>query len=424
MAKAIFEVNIQDFESKALAWAQQFEDVCFLQSNGYHDDFSSIEAVLAVDAEYTFESTNADTFKALSNFKTKHPNQWMFGFFGYDLKNELENLVTSFPNPLGFPDCYFFIPKTIIKFAQGQLEIESIDPQRVFAEIAKTEIPVHTSNQKTLSIQSRFSKQEYFRAFEHMQAHIQRGDIYEVNLCQEFYAEDAQVNPLSVYQKLNQISPTPFATFFKVHDKFILSASPERFLAKRGQMLISQPIKGTAARGNSAAEDQQLIEQLRNNPKEIAENLMIVDLVRNDMTRSAKPGTVAAERKLEVHTFKQVHQLISTITCTKDANISNVEAVKNIFPPGSMTGAPKISAMKLCDQYESSRRGIYSGTVGYFNPEGDFDFNVIIRTILYNQTQQYLSFHTGGAITIEAEAEKEYTECILKASAIRQTLQD
>lgn len=424
MAKAIFEVNIQDFESKALAWAQQFENVCFLQSNGYHDDFSSIEAILAVDAEYTFESTNADTFKALSNFKTKHPNQWMFGFFGYDLKNELENLVTSFPNPLGFPDCYFFIPKTIIKFAQGQLKIESLDPQRVFAEIAKIEIPVHTSNQKTLSIQSRFSKNEYFRAFEHMQAHIQRGDIYEVNLCQEFYAEDAQINPLSVYQKLNHISPTPFATFFKVHDKFILSASPERFLAKRGQMLISQPIKGTAARGNSAAEDQLLIEQLRNNPKEIAENVMIVDLVRNDMTRSAKPGTVAAERKLEVHTFKQVHQLISTITCTKDASISNVEAIKNIFPPGSMTGAPKISAMKLCEQYESSRRGIYSGTVGYFNPEGDFDFNVIIRTILYNQTQQYLSFHTGGAITIEAEAEKEYNECILKASAIRQTLQD
>src|SRR5690606_12951633 len=261
----------------------------------------------------------------------------------------------------------------------------------------------------------------YFDAFEHMISHIRRGDIYEVNLCQEFFAENAVINPFDVYQKLNTISPTPFSTFFKLNDKFILSASPERFLAKRENTLISQPIKGTAPRGKSIKEDQENIEQLRNNPKEIAENVMIVDLVRNDMTRSALPGTVAAERKLEVHSFKQVHQLISTITCTISKEINDVLAIKNIFPPGSMTGAPKISAMKLCDRYENSRRGVYSGTVGYFSPSGNFDFNVIIRTILYNQSQQYLSFHTGGAITIDAEAENEYNECLLKASAIIQT---
>src|SRR5690606_15451497 len=224
------------------------------------------------------------------------------------------------------------------------------------------------------------------------------------------------------YLSLNAISPTPFSTFFKLGDKYILSASPERFLAKRGETLISQPIKGTAPRGHSQAEDQAIRDALRTKPNEVAGNAMIVDLVRNDMTRSAKPGTVAAERKLEVKSYKQVHQLVSTITCTKSPEIGDIEAIKNIFPPGSMTGAPKISAMALCDQYEHSRRGIYAGAVGYFAPDGDFDFNVVIRTILYNQASAYLSFHTGGAITIDAQAEKEYEECLLKASAILKTL--
>ncbi|MGN0002492.1 MAG: anthranilate synthase component I family protein [Sphingobacterium composti] len=423
MAKAIFEVNSMDFESKALAWAQQFEQVCFLQSNGYQDAYAAIEAILAIDAKYIFESANNNTFEELTIFKAKHPNSWMFGFFGYDLKDEIEGLITSFPNNLQFPDCYFFIPNILIKFCKGSIEIESPYPKKVYKWISEFESQNFSEEVNSkFEIQHRLGKDGYYEAFDKMLAHIKRGDIYEVNLCQEFYAQNAEINPLAVYQKLNGISPTPFSTFFKINDKYILSASPERFLAKRENVLISQPIKGTAARGNTAEEDVQNIEMLRNNPKEIAENVMIVDLVRNDMTRSAKAGTVAAERKLEVHTFKQVHQLISTITCTKSDEISDVEAIKNIFPPGSMTGAPKISAMKLCDRYENSRRGVYSGAVGYFAPNGDFDFNVVIRTILYNQTQQYLSFHTGGALTIDADVEKEYTECLLKASAILATL--
>lgn len=421
MAKAIFEVNIEGFERKALAWAEQFEQCCYLQSNGYKDAFSAIDSILAVDSIATFESSQ-NTFESLEIFKTKHPQQWMFGFFGYDLKNEIEELHTSFPNPLKFPDCYFFIPKVLIKFCGTSIHIEADDPKAVFDQINNFSEEAKEENTATPNIQTRMSKEEYFTAFDHMIRHIRRGDIYEVNLCQEFYAENAVINPLAVYQKLNRVSPTPFSTFFKLSDRYILSASPERFLAKRDNMLISQPIKGTAPRGNTHEEDENIINELKSNPKEIAENVMIVDLVRNDMTRSAQPGTVAAERRLEVHTFKQVHQLISTITCTKSKEISDIQAIKNIFPPGSMTGAPKVSAMRLCDTYEHSRRGVYSGTVGYFSPEGDFDFNVVIRTILYNQSEKYLSFHTGGAITIDAEAEKEYNECLLKASAILQTL--
>lgn len=421
MAKAIFEVNIEGFERKALAWAEQFEQCCYLQSNGYKDAFSAIDSILAVDSIATFESSQ-NTFESLEIFKTKHPQQWMFGFFGYDLKNEIEELHTPFPNPLKFPDCYFFIPKVLIKFCGTSIHIEADDPKAVFDQINNFSEEAKEENTATPNIRTRMSKEEYFTAFDHMIRHIRRGDIYEVNLCQEFYAENAVINPLAVYQKLNRVSPTPFSTFFKLSDRYILSASPERFLAKRDNMLISQPIKGTAPRGNTHEEDENIINELKSNPKEIAENVMIVDLVRNDMTRSAQPGTVAAERRLEVHTFKQVHQLISTITCTKRKEISDIQAIKNIFPPGSMTGAPKVSAMRLCDTYEHSRRGVYSGTVGYFSPEGDFDFNVVIRTILYNQSEKYLSFHTGGAITIDAEAEKEYNECLLKASAILQTL--
>ena len=423
MAKAIFEVDILTFEAKALEWAQQFNEVCFLQSNGYTDEYTRIQSLLAVDAAYSFKAMDSNAFEGLEKFRAKHADQCMLGFFSYDLKNEVEQLETTFPNRLGFPESYFFIPRILIHFSKGSLVIDADNPQDIFNSIEQITVVNEPTHLTSIKINNRLSKLQYFAAFEKMMEHIRRGDIYEVNLCQEFFAEKVEINPLSVYQKLNSISPTPFSTFFKLGDNYILSASPERFMAKRGNTLLSQPIKGTAARGNNAQEDAFQIETLRNNPKEIAENVMIVDLVRNDMTRSAMPGTVNAARKLEVHSFKQVHQLISTITCTQDPNISDIEVLKNAFPPGSMTGAPKISAMQLCDLYENSRRGIYAGCVGYFAANGDFDFNVIIRTLLYNSSTQYLSFHTGGAITIDADAEKEYQECLLKASGILKTLE-
>lgn len=420
MAKAIFEIDSIAFEAKALHWAQQFGQVCYFQSNGYIDGYSSVESLLAVDALDSISSNDISTFDGLENFRAKHPQQWMLGFFGYDLKNELEELETAHPDHLDFPDAYFFIPKITLKFSSQHLEIEAANPGLVFQDIQDFSNPTAASKAKeeAIAVKKRMSKSQYFDAFEKMMHHIKRGDIYEVNLCQEFYAEDISIDPLATYATLNRISPTPFSTFFKLNDKFILSASPERFLAKRGQTLISQPIKGTAPRGKNAAEDEKIKTELRNDPKEIAENVMIVDLVRNDMTRSVEPATVDAQRKLEVHTFKQVHQLISTVTGQQRKDISDIAALRNLFPPGSMTGAPKISAMRLCDQYENSKRGVYSGTVGYFSPDGDFDFNVIIRTILYNQTKGYLSFHTGGALTYNARVEDEYQECLLKASAI------
>ncbi|MFD2969004.1 anthranilate synthase component I family protein [Sphingobacterium bambusae] len=425
MAKAIFDVNIAQFKDKALRWGQQFSECCFLESNAFEDEYQQIEALLAVDAlDYCHSNTGKDSFSKLEIFRTKYSQSWMLGFFSYDLKNELEQFSPHHVDELGFPALYFFIPATIIRFTGGTVEIESENPEHIFQAIENSlsPSPINLPKDGDINIQKRVSKAAYLDTFDKMQQHIKRGDIYEVNLCQEFYAESVDVDPCSIYQHLNRVSPMPFSSFFKLQDHYILCASPERFLAKRGEQLISQPIKGTAPRGGNSQEDEEMINRLLQNPKERAENVMIVDLVRNDLTRSAAPASVDASRVLEVHTFPQVHQLISTVTCIKDPDTSDISAIRNTFPAGSMTGAPKIKAMQLCDSYEGSKRGIYAGSVGYFSPSGNFDFNVVIRSILYNQKSRRLSFHTGGAITQEAEAEHEYAECLLKASAILRTL--
>jgi len=252
--------------------------------------------------------------------------------------------------------------------------------------------------------------------------HISRGDIYVTNFCQEFFAENAHIDPLGIFFQLNSISPNPFGGFFKLKNNYILSASPERFLAKRDRKLISQPIKGTAKRGQTPQEDEGIKQQLRNHAKELQENVMIVDLVRNDLTRSAKQGTVKTEELFGIYSFKHLHQMISTVVCELQDGLSAIEAIKRSFPMGSMTGAPKISAMRLMERYERSKRGVYSGAMGYFSPDDDFDFNVVIRTLLYNADERYLSFHTGSAITYHADAEQEYEECLLKAKAILEVL--
>lgn len=425
MASAIFQVQADEFLSKALSWSQGFDQLCLFESNGFQSPYAQVERMLAVGAQVVFTpKAGASTFEQLAHFKSRYPDSWIPGFLSYDLKNELEELQTQHPNRIGFPDAYFFVPRILIQFEKNQVNISSEieDPAAVYQQIISHH-PLSPSYTFKGQVKARMSQAEYFKAFYGIKNHIQLGDIYEANLCQEFYDDEAFIDhPEALFLRLNSLSPTPFACLFKIEDAYILSASPERFLAKRGSTLISQPIKGTSARGKDEQEDARLKEQLLNNPKEIAENVMIVDLVRNDMTRSAVPGTVRVTEKLGLYTFKHVHQLISTISCEKDPALSDCRVIQNTFPAGSMTGAPKISAMQLCDQYENSRRGVYSGAIGYFAPTGDFDFNVVIRTILYNRSKQYLSFHTGGAITMDAEAEKEYAECMTKASAILSAL--
>jgi para-aminobenzoate synthetase component 1 len=409
------------FKHKALQWASSFDVCCCLDSNNFSDPYSKFDVLIAAGAKDKLIAKSGNAFDQLDLFRKKNPG-WITGFFGYDLKNEIEDLTSSNPDQLGFPGLCFFVPRHVIIWRGNKIEIIADDPDEVLKSIEQQNLPVETKGSYPVTIKSRLDKAAYLNKVNGIKAHIARGDIYVTNFCQEFFAENASIDPLNTFLQLSKISPNPFSAFFKWKDNYILCASPERFLAKRGNKLISQPIKGTAKRGVTAEEDENYKQQLRNHAKEQQENVMIVDLVRNDLTRSASPGTVKTEELFGIYSFQQVHQMISTVVCELQEGISAVTAIKNTFPMGSMTGAPKISAMRLMEQFEESRRGVYSGAIGYFSPDNDFDFNVVIRTLLYNKKNKYLSFHAGSAITHNADAEKEYEECLLKAKAILEVL--
>ncbi len=407
-------------------WAQQFDEAVWLDSNGYHQHYESYDAVLAVDA---FTSVKTDAYLAFDDLKNYQTvtKDWIFGYLTYDLKNSIEALDSQNFDGLNFPDLYFFQPKKLFLIKDNTVEIQYLkmvdDEIETDLKDIENTVLYSESIQNPIKIKLRIHKDDYFNKVSQMLAHIHRGDIYEANFCQEFYAEDTVINPLETYQKLNRISRPPFATFFKMYDKYLLSASPERYLKKSDNTIISQPIKGTAKRSKNSIEDRRLKNELEHNSKERSENIMIVDLVRNDLSHTAIKGSVKVEELCKVYTFNQVHQMISTITSNINPATHPVDVIKSTFPMGSMTGAPKISAMKIIETLEETKRGLYSGAVGYFSPEGDFDFNVIIRSILYNATNKYVSYSVGSAITAKSIPQSEYEECLIKAKAMREVLE-
>ncbi|HKG07531.1 MAG TPA: anthranilate synthase component I family protein [Pedobacter sp.] len=412
--------DLNSFRQKALQWAATFDICCSLDSNDYTDKYGKFDFLIAAGAEQLIERQAGSAFEALKSFYDTH-NNWIFGIMGYDLKNEVEQLRSLKPDPHSFPDLFFFIPKYLLLIKDNEISV-IIGDSSIITQIDDLEIESHKSH--ILKIESKISRETYIKAVEELQEHIVRGDIYEVNFCQEFFANHAVIDPLFVLNRLNEVSPTPFSGFFKIRDAYILSASPERYLCKRGDQLISQPIKGTARRSPDQLEDEAIKVQLQQDIKEQAENVMIVDLVRNDLTKSAVKGSVKVEELFGVYGFPQLYQMISTISCKLNPKIHPIDAIKNSFPMGSMTGAPKIRAMELIEQFEFSKRGIYSGAFGYIAPDGDFDFNVVIRSILYSANTAYLSFQVGGAITHAANAAREYDECMLKASAMMLALEN
>ena len=422
-------VDIANFKKQLLFWAQQFRTAVWLDSNNYQQKHSNFDAVLAVDEFSKIETDYKNAFSKLKTYQTG-VNDYIFGYLGYDLKNDIENLTSNNLDELGFPDLFFFQPKKLFFIKRNTVTVKYISEFQQQIEYDLSEIKKEKRLEKKekrtrenpLKIKLRIHKDEYYKKLNSILNHIHRGDIYEASFCQEFYSENSVINPVEIYQHLNEISKPPFATFLKLNDKFLLSASPERYLKKDGDTVISQPIKGTEKRALSKEEDLKLIAELEKNPKERAENIMIVDLVRNDLSRSAIKGSVKVDELCKVYTFEQVHQLISTISCKVGKTIHPVAILKDTFPMGSMTGAPKISAMKIIEDLEETKRGLYSGAVGYFTPNGNFDFNVIIRSILYNKTKKYVSYSVGGAITSKSIPEKEYEECLLKAKAMKQVL--
>lgn len=429
ISKTIPVRNSSAFKHKALQWAQQFNEVVFLESNSASQEskqpYANYDAILAIGAHNSISTGYKNAFKKLKIFQNDHKD-FLFGHLNYDLKNDIEDLSSSHEDHIGFPDLYFFQPKKLFLWKNNQVEMLYLSDFKAEIEpdlqaIKDFSLP-KLSGSSPLEIVSKISKESYFNKVDNILEHIHRGDIYEVNFCQEFYAKKALIDPIAVYHKLNEISQAPFASFMKLKDKFLLCSSPERFARKEADKIVVQPIKGTARRIDDLQDDQLLAQNLSNDPKERAENIMIVDLIRNDLSKCAKKGSVKVEELCQVYSFKQVHQLISTVSCEVKKKTHVVDIIKDLFPMGSMTGAPKISAMKIIEEEEETKRGLYSGAVGYFTPEGDFDFNVVIRSILYNASSEYASFSVGSAITSLSEIEKEYEECLLKAKALRQAL--
>lgn len=423
--KTLLIKDVNDFKKKALIWANKFDVACFLNNNNFSSPYNSYESIIASGKvnEINFQKSS-DCFSQLKKFYDTNP-RWLFGFFSYDLKNEIEKLFSNNFDFVKMPILYFFQPEYLIEVMNGEAVISSYqnDCEKISDQIYNQQIKLKDEivrNKKVLH--NRVSKQEYIENVNRIKKHIECGDVYELNYCQEFFLEDHTLSPVKCFLQLNDVSPMPMSCFYKLYDKYLLCASPERFLKKTNNVLISQPIKGTIKRGKDLNEDNTLKNELFNSEKERAENVMIVDLVRNDLSRSADPGTVKVEELYGIYSYRNLHQMISTVSAKLSPDVHIIDVIKNAFPMGSMTGAPKVKAMELIEQYETSLRGLFSGAAGYITPSGNFDFNVVIRSILYNSKEKFLSYQVGSAITYDSIAEKEYEECLLKGNFIKNML--
>ena len=408
-----------------LNWARPFNIFCLLDNRHYNFENPAFECMLAAGCKRNIQGQAHGAFDIIQQFYSEKKD-WVFGHLSYDLKNDTENLSSANYDGVGFPDYHFFVPEYVFQLNANEITIFCEGDAEAVFEAVKSQSPIvlqTTSN--NFQINNRISSQDYKDIIKKIQQHVLRGDCYEINFCQEFFAANAVIDPLAIYCALVEISPNPFCALYKLNGRYCICASPERYFKKVGTKIFSQPIKGTAKRNlQDSALDTLSRQQLCNSEKEKSENVMVVDLVRNDLSRVCKEGTVKVDELFGVYSFPQVHQLVSTISGELKDGVEWIDIIKASFPMGSMTGAPKKRVMEIIERYEYTRRGLFSGSIGYVTPAGDADFNVVIRSILYNAPSKYLSFQTGGAITFYSDAEAEYEECLLKAEAIKQVLKN
>lgn len=419
--------NLQDLRPRLLHWASRHPVWCCLDSQGFHDPYGRFDVAVAAGCLAELRAPAGAAFAALQRFRAAR-NDWVFGHLAYDLKQETHGQPSRHPERCGFDDLYFFRPETLILASGKDLRIGLCGPdagsraKRLHRELLAQAVTPPVYPDSVPQWHSVLSDKEYLKAVARLQRHLQRGDAYEVNFCREWHAEVQGLDPLALYARLNELSPAPFAACYRVRDSYLFCGSPERFLRTAGEEVISQPIKGTIRRGKDHEEDERLKEELRSSPKERSENVMVVDLVRNDLSRCALPGSVEVRELFGLYSFPRVHQLITTVAARLQPGLAREALLQAAFPMGSMTGAPKHRVLQLIEAEERSRRGLFSGAVGYLSPEGDMDFNVVIRSLLYHAGTGYLSFQAGSGITIYSDPEKELEECLLKAAAMRQAL--
>lgn len=419
-SKTVFNLkNHPDIKAQLLDWARDSSPIAWYDSNDYPHQNNDFDAILALE---TFEENPWHTSE--KELQTVLGTDWLFGFFSYEYNAAWEQVTPTNPAFLSVPKLQFFKPKKIWLLKGDLLTalyLESDNPAVDFERITNSTTRTEASL-TAIDLSPRISKDIYLQHASALKDHIMRGDIYEVNYCMEWYADEVDVSPMALFNALNNIGKTPFSAFLSFDNTYLMSASPERFLQRRGDTLISQPIKGTAARHEDAIMDKSVAEALKLDTKERSENIMITDLVRNDLSRIAQKGSVAVSEQCAVYPFAQVHQMISTVKAQCDPDFTSLDVINACFPMGSMTGAPKQRAMELINQYEHGQRGLYSGAVGYFAPNGDFDFNVVIRSLVYDAASKYLSTHVGSGLTAAADPSKEYDECQLKVKAIKRVL--
>jgi para-aminobenzoate synthetase component 1 len=448
-----------------LSWADRFDIFCFLDNHEYGMPGHGMECLLGAGASERLEVAAGNALARLADFSAGRKD-WLFGHLGYGLAKETEpppagtaakdsrpdlssHALPGIPSvinadPIGFPDLFFFVPFVVIELRpdnadpgrvpiSGSMRIGSFeaDQAAIFEQIGAMGAPSPTPSKMpaAIALQPRFSREEYLETVRRLQEHILRGDCYEINFCQEFFACPVSIDPLQTWFSLSRNSPNPFAACYKLDWRYLLCASPERYLRRTGNTLLSQPIKGTSPRigedgsGAAAAQDDKAgRDRLYSSAKDRSENVMVVDLVRNDLSKICLEGSVTVEELYGIYSFPQVHQMISSIKGELPPGVGLADCIKATFPMGSMTGAPKNRVVELIAQVERTRRGIFSGAVGYMDPGGDFDFNVVIRSILYNGKDGYLSYQVGSGITFYSDPEQEYEECLWKAEGIKKAL--
>jgi len=355
-------------------------------------------------------------------FIDAHPHEYLFATISYDIKNDETRQLKHQKQEQSYINfsavANVFITKNNSTYYFGQLNTN--EANELTNNLKKVNV-LHPQSE-TIKLNPSTSKASYLNTVKQIKDKIQNGIIYEMNYCVDFNGVYERINITQTYEKLVQQTNAPFSAFIRHGNQFILSASPERFLLKKDDQLLSQPIKGTAKRGQTTEQDVQIASELTQDQKEIAENVMIVDLVRNDLSKLATKKSVKVTELCKLYTFETVHQLISTITCQLKENNNFTTILQALFPMGSMTGAPKISAIEQINTFETFQRGIYSGSLGYFDPNGNFDLNVVIRSILIDDDIKKINCRVGGAITIHSVPEKEYNECLLKLKALESSL--
>lgn len=404
-----------------------YQPVCTLQTFGGSTQIEE-QSVRTVSTDDPFELLKTRLGEPLPAIDDLPFNGGAIGYFAYDLARRIEKLPVSAEAAEKLPDMAVGIYRWAVvvdhQKRQSWLVGYDLDDElivRVSEQFSKQPEHFDLNNFKVLQApQSNMSRERYGQAFAKIKHYLKEGDCYQVNLTQRF-SSPCQGNPWFAYQTLRRINAAPFSAYLNLPDVQVLSSSPERFLQVVAGQVQTKPIKGTRPRKALAAEDRKQMTALAASAKDRAENVMIVDLLRNDIGKSCKDGSVRVPELFTVESYATVHHLVSTVTGELADNQHALDLLRSCFPGGSITGAPKIRAMEIIEELEPQRRGVYCGAIGYIGFDGNMDTNIAIRTLVHNQG--CIRFWVGGGIVNDSDEDAEYQECFDKAAALLQLLQ-